>query len=52
MAYEFSCFQEGCTFNVQADSKDEVVYLVKEHAQYAHDLEIERSAIESEVQVA
>jgi len=49
MSYEFSCFQDGCTFEVRADSVNEVVHLVKTHAEFAHDLDIDRAAIESEV---
>lgn len=48
MAYEFECFQSGCNFMVRADSKDEIVSLVKKHAAEQHDLDIEDEAIESE----
>ncbi|WP_408957069.1 DUF1059 domain-containing protein [Natrinema sp. 74] len=50
MAFKFECFQEGCPFLVRADSSDEIVHLVAEHAAYAHDLDIERDAIEAEIE--
>ena len=52
MPYEFECFQEGCTFSVRADTEDEVVHLVQEHARYVHDLDLDREAIESEIRPA
>ncbi|MFC5972185.1 DUF1059 domain-containing protein [Halomarina salina] len=50
MPHEFECFQDGCNFGVRADSEDEVVHLVKEHAEYVHDLDIDRGAIVSEIE--
>lgn len=50
MTFQFECFQEGCPFLVRAGSKDEIIYLVEEHAAFAHDLDIERDAIESEIE--
>ncbi|WP_254762227.1 DUF1059 domain-containing protein [Natrinema marinum] len=50
MAYKFECFQDGCSFLVRADSTDEIVHLVDKHAAYAHDLDIERDAIEPEIE--
>jgi predicted small metal-binding protein len=52
MAVQFECFQEGCPFMVRAADRDEIVNLVQEHATYAHDLDIEREAIESEIERA
>ncbi len=52
MAFKFECFQDGCPFLVRADSTDEIVNLVENHAAYAHDLEIERDAIEPEIERA
>jgi predicted small metal-binding protein len=50
MVRQFECFQEGCPFLVRAGSTDEIVHLVEEHAQYAHDLHIDRDAIEPEIE--
>ncbi|QLG49344.1 DUF1059 domain-containing protein [Natrinema halophilum] len=50
MTVQFECFQEGCPFLVRAASTDEIVHLVDEHAEYAHDLDIERDTIESEIE--
>lgn len=50
MAYTFECFQEDCTFMLRADTKDEVVRLVKAHAAESHGLEIDRETIESEME--
>lgn len=48
MAFQFECFQSGCSFLVRADSREAVVRLVTFHADEAHDLSLEDDAIESE----
>lgn len=50
MAFQFECFQSGCSFMVRADSREEVVRLVKVHAEEEHDLSLESEAIESEIE--
>jgi len=52
MAHKFECFQSGCSFMVRADSEDEIVRLVKIHAEEEHDLEIERDAVREEIETA
>lgn len=50
MPFQFECFQTGCPFLVQAGSEDEIVHLVDEHADFAHDLDIEDEAIRPEIE--
>lgn len=50
MAFQFQCFQTGCSFMVRADSREEVVRLVTVHAEEEHDLSLEEEAIESEIE--
>ena len=50
MVFEFSCFQSGCEFMVRADSKDEVVHLVQEHAQRRHGVELDRETIAEQIE--
>ncbi len=52
MVHKFECFQEGCNFLVRADTVDEVVYMVQEHARREHDISLDESTIEGEVQTA
>lgn len=50
MAFQFQCFQSGCSFIVRVDSREEVVRLVSVHAEGEHDLSLEEEAIESEIE--
>ena len=50
MSFRFECFQDGCSFMVRADSDEEVVHLVQEHAQYTHDIDLDRESIEPEIE--
>lgn len=52
MPSKFECFQDGCNFMVQADSDDEIVHLVQEHAQFAHDLTLDDETIAGEIEHA
>ena len=52
MAVKFECFQSGCEFTVGADSEDEVVHLVREHARRRHDLALDRESIADETERA
>lgn len=52
MAVKFECYQTGCSFMIRADSEDELVYLVQEHAERTHDLSLDGEAIRSEVERA
>jgi predicted small metal-binding protein len=49
MPLQFECFQDGCNFMVRADTDDEIVHLVQEHAQYAHDISIDAETVEAEI---
>ena len=50
MPFEFSCFQSGCEFMVRADSEDEIVHLVQEHAQWRHEIELDQEAIAEQIE--
>ncbi|MFC4359047.1 DUF1059 domain-containing protein [Halobium salinum] len=50
MPSKFECFQDGCNFMVRADSDDEVVHLVQEHAQFTHDLTLDDETIAAEIE--
>lgn len=50
MPVKFECYQSGCNFMVRADSEDELVYLVREHAERTHDLSLDPDAIRPEVE--
>ncbi|MFC6724935.1 DUF1059 domain-containing protein [Halobium palmae] len=50
MPAQFECFQDGCNFMVRADSDEEVVHLVQEHAQFVHDISLDSDTIESEIE--
>ncbi len=52
MTVEFECYQTGCNFMVRADTEDELVHLVKAHAERTHDITIDREAIVSEMERA
>lgn len=52
MAQQFECFQDGCNFLVRADTADEVVYMVQEHARREHDITLDESTIEDEIRRA
>ncbi|WP_158059366.1 DUF1059 domain-containing protein [Halorussus halophilus] len=52
MPRQFECFQQGCTFMVRADSDEEIVHLVQEHAQERHGIEINRADIRPEIEEA
>jgi predicted small metal-binding protein len=49
MSVQFECYQSGCDFLVRADTEDELVHLVQEHAERTHGLSIEHDAIVSEM---
>ena len=50
MSFEFRCFQSGCEFVVRADSEDEVVHLVQEHAQWRHEMELDGETIGEQIE--
>ncbi|WP_083861947.1 DUF1059 domain-containing protein [Halogeometricum pallidum] len=50
MPSQFECFQDGCNFMVRADSDEEVVHLVREHAQFTHDITLDADTIEEEIE--
>lgn len=50
MVHQFECFQSGCNFLVRADTEEEIVRLVKKHAQEEHGLSLESSAIKEEIE--
>ena len=50
MSSEFRCFQSGCELMVRADSEDEVVHLVQEHAQWRHEIELDGETIEEQIE--
>lgn len=50
MPSQFECFQDGCSFLVRADTDEEIVHLVAEHARFAHDISIEQETIEAEIE--
>ena len=50
MSFEFRCFQSGCEFMVRADSEDEVVPLVQEHAQRRHEIGLDGEIIEEQIE--
>jgi predicted small metal-binding protein len=50
MARQFECFQDGCNFMVRADSEEEVVHLVQEHAQSAHGISIDEETVVEEIE--
>jgi predicted small metal-binding protein len=52
MARQFECYQEGCEFMVRADTTDEVVALVRQHAMDVHGLELAAEDIQPEVETA
>jgi predicted small metal-binding protein len=52
MAQQFECYQEGCEFMVRADTSEEVVALVQQHAKDVHGLELAAEDIQSEVESA
>ena len=49
MASEFRCFQSGCEFMVRAESEDEVVHLVQEHARWRHEMELDGETIAAQI---
>jgi predicted small metal-binding protein len=50
MAREFECYQSGCEFMVRADTAEEVVRLVREHAREQHGLTLDREDIEAAIE--
>jgi predicted small metal-binding protein len=50
MTVKFECYQTGCDFMIRADTEDELVHLVQEHAERTHDLSIDRGAIVAETE--
>jgi predicted small metal-binding protein len=50
MTVKFECYQTGCDFMIRADTEDELVPLVQEHAERTHGLSIERDAIVAETE--
>lgn len=50
MPSQFECFQDGCSFLVRADTDEEVVHLVREHASFAHDISLDADSIEAEIE--
>lgn len=50
MPSQFECFQDGCSFLIRADSDEEVVHLVQEHARFTHDITLDEETIEGEIE--
>lgn len=50
MTFEFRCFQSGCEFMVRADSEEEVIHLVQEHAESRHGMELDGGTIAEEIE--
>lgn len=45
MAYQFECTQPNCDFMVRANTEDELVQVVREHADRRHDLTLDRGDV-------
>jgi len=47
MANQFECTQDGCDFMVRANSEDEVIQHVREHAQDKHGMSMQAADVRS-----
>lgn len=52
MPHKFECYQDGCSFAVRADSREEIVRLVQTHAEAEHGLSLSADDIEPEIDEA
>ncbi|WP_158058670.1 DUF1059 domain-containing protein [Halorussus halophilus] len=52
MAHQFECTQQDCEFMVRANDENEVVDMVREHAQNKHGMSMDRGDIQNAMQQA